>query len=401
MKLLFAPLLALEITNHSIAGCQLEGAKGGENLRFINYAKLPAGTVNGELIEKEIELEKKVEVLIDKAHPKKISSKDVLLVIPDRFFYTNIFEMSSKLKGTDLENSLILEMTKYFPFSIDEVFYKYEVLKTINEKSYVKVDLVPNSFIDSYSEFLSEMGYKPKNLVCRSVSLLNALNIENDSLVIFDEPNNIEIVFIKNGHIQESVYVPKNKNLDQYLNHEINSVLNEQYIDEKLNYINKAKEDLEKEMQEKAEKEAKEAAEKAEKDAKKDAEKESAEDKEKSKKAKGEEDAQEESKVKDKSKIISEVLTPSAGNIDNINKLSLIVYYPHLNEEPEYLSLYQNAFAKIQDQLQDNCDTKYIYHSIHTVIENQDVNLKSQYLVAFGGAKYGCHKALLKKTLKL
>lgn len=220
----------LDIGYTSVRAVQLE--KRGKLVHLASYGESP--------LDKDVFSKDKINVpalsiaikhVIESNKIRPINSKQVVCALPESDIFTKILQLP-KMTDDELEEVIKLEIDKIVPFSISELYLDWERVKTGNEKSNEKDNILvvaaPQKLIHSYLEAIKKAGLVVIALdiepaaVCRA--LIKGTEGKNEAILVVDigaDTTSITIYDFESIQLTGSTHVAGNsltESLGKYLN---------------------------------------------------------------------------------------------------------------------------------------------------------------------------------------
>lgn len=170
--------IGIDISDLSLKLFQLN--KQGEkiSIQAISKYELPKGIIDdGEIINKP-ELLKAVNTLLTKTKHGKVSSTEVIACLPESKTFIKLIEVENS--PNDLSLVLKSEIEKYIPLSVDEIYFDWQVVKTLPTKKLILIGAAPKNIVDQYSNFFDEAGLSVVALEIESIAICRCL-LEEES----------------------------------------------------------------------------------------------------------------------------------------------------------------------------------------------------------------------------
>ena len=118
-------LLGIDISSSSIK--ILEISSIGEQYRVEGYGRvlLPENAMEGSVIKDVDAVASSIRKLLTSAH---LTCKQAALAVPDSAAISKIIQINEGLRDEEIEEMVVMEADKYFPYPIDEINLDFEVL---------------------------------------------------------------------------------------------------------------------------------------------------------------------------------------------------------------------------------------------------------------------------------
>lgn len=165
----------MDISSSSVKVLELSRSEAGYKIGPYGCETLPIAALDGHFI-KDIDL---VSACIKRLISKlDLTSKDVVLAVPDSAVISKIVQLSDSLSETDLEEWVMIEADKYIPYPIDEVNLDFEVLGPAEKSPGMQDVLIVASRSEnvySRSQAVSRAGLVPKIVDVESYAVERAV----------------------------------------------------------------------------------------------------------------------------------------------------------------------------------------------------------------------------------
>ncbi len=200
MKIFGKNIVGLDFNDYSAQAVELKSVGGEIHLKAYNRILLPPNIINnGEIFNSE-ELKYLLKGLLAKANPKSITCKNVAVIFPSRKIFSHIFTFPKALSPEEIIQSLSYEAEKIIPFSIQEVYWDYNILPTKNEVLFVAIE---KRIADRYVDLLQAMELNPlifgTDVETLQYGLKKQLNPSKNSLILDIGTLSSNYLIIKNG----------------------------------------------------------------------------------------------------------------------------------------------------------------------------------------------------------
>ncbi|MEK9174224.1 MAG: type IV pilus assembly protein PilM, partial [Patescibacteria group bacterium] len=154
-----------------------------EAIAIYGSVPIPPGAIaDCEIIDGEI-VKSAIKTLLEKAGPKKISTKKVICSLPETKAFLRIITLP-QMKADEVKEAIKWEIEANIPLTLDQVYYDWQVLdlNLANEKDKMSVLVVAVSRtnVDQFQEVLEGAGLEPLGLETESIAEARSLLLEND-----------------------------------------------------------------------------------------------------------------------------------------------------------------------------------------------------------------------------
>jgi len=144
------PVFGFDIGRSSIKVMQLSRTKKGtivEGYGTISFD--PSAIVNGVIVDPEVIIKASYE-LIEKQLVGKLTTTSVAVSLPNAHSFSRILTLP-KMDARDLASAVELEASQSIPLPLDDLYYDYEIMKSVDEQNQeVHLAACPKTIIDSY-----------------------------------------------------------------------------------------------------------------------------------------------------------------------------------------------------------------------------------------------------------
>lgn len=141
-----------------------------------NELPLPQGCIDDGEIQKPDQLSQAIRQLISSANGKKIRTDKVISVLPDTKTFIKLLKIESE-SIEKLPEHLIQEMTRHIPYSMDEIYFDWQMSDEFkkNVKNAVLAGAAPIQIVDSYMAAIKSAGLSPIALEIEAAPLTRSL----------------------------------------------------------------------------------------------------------------------------------------------------------------------------------------------------------------------------------
>lgn len=176
------PAFGLDFSDRSVKVVQFCKAFEDLKLRSYNKRELPEGIVVGGEIKDTQALIREIKTTMKEAKPYPITSKEVVLSLPESKCFIKVIKMPIKMDIKEIEETIRFKAEEYFPLAADEMCLDWHVLDTtecpISSKgncTEILVAVAPKEFVNSYLEVVDGAGLLPVVFEAESVATVRAL----------------------------------------------------------------------------------------------------------------------------------------------------------------------------------------------------------------------------------
>jgi len=203
----------LDISDQSLRLIQLK--KKGKKIFIDSYNDLeikPGIISNGE-IKEENELSNLFRKLIKSSNGSKVSTKNIITVLPESKTFIKVIEIeNANNKKDNLPELINEEIKKHIPLSSDEIYIDWQIIKKISNNNFrVLVGVVSKITADSYLKILEASGLNPYIFEIEAAAITRALLNDNepDGKIIIDfGAARTGLIVYDNNTIQFTVSLP-------------------------------------------------------------------------------------------------------------------------------------------------------------------------------------------------
>lgn len=170
----------LDIGERAIKLVQLKKIRKKTILAAYNCLALPPEIiVNGE-IKQEDKFADLVRQLVKTAKGNKISSKELVAVLPETKTLLKVIEMP-KNGEEEITETIKKEIVNHFPVSPEEIYFDWQILKQTAEKIKLVVGAAPKTIADSYFSAIEKSGLTPIIFEIEAAAIARSLVADDDS----------------------------------------------------------------------------------------------------------------------------------------------------------------------------------------------------------------------------
>lgn len=189
------PAFGLDFSDRSIKVVQFQ--REGQQVKLRSYGKreIPEGIVVGGEVKDGAALVKEIKESMKKAKPYPITTKEVVLSLPESKCFIKVIKMP-KLSAIEIEETIRFKAEEYFPLAADEMFLDWYLLDTQEcpvdskgECTEVLVAVASKGLVNSYLEIMDSAGLVPVVFEAESVATARALlknQTDSQSVLIID-----------------------------------------------------------------------------------------------------------------------------------------------------------------------------------------------------------------------
>lgn len=210
----FRNSFGLELSENVIRLARIVKKRKTNHLVSLNEEKIKEGVIFDGEIKDEGKLKESIKKLISEAKGRKIKTKYVKSVVPERKTFIKMIEIPLTHK-TDLSEAIKWEVAQHIPLSLDEIYLDYQIINnhSLSQKINVLVAAAPKIIVDSYTALFESLNLVPVSLEIESISTVRSIipgeKEEKGPLLIVDIGGNHSnlIIYDKNS-VQFSSSIP-------------------------------------------------------------------------------------------------------------------------------------------------------------------------------------------------
>jgi type IV pilus assembly protein PilM len=164
----------LDLSDLSVKTFQIERDGKKDVIRSFSQLDIPEGLIDdGRILDKE-----KVAILIrsaiDKARPKKISTKKVICSLPESKVFLRIINIPN-VSEEEAGEAIKWEIEASIPLSVDQVYFDWQFLESTKNRQNVLTVAVARDVVDDTIEVLEKAGLMVFGLEMESVASARSL----------------------------------------------------------------------------------------------------------------------------------------------------------------------------------------------------------------------------------
>jgi len=165
--------IGLDISDLSLKLVQLDQIRGKIKIQALGKQILPKGIIeNGEIINREEAL-KAINKLLSKPKFGAVSTNEVVACLPETKTFVKTIEIEES--PNKISDIIEHEIEKYVPFSIDEMYYDWQIIKKYDNKILIMVGAAPKTIVDQYTELLTDAKLSIRALEIEPISICRCL----------------------------------------------------------------------------------------------------------------------------------------------------------------------------------------------------------------------------------
>jgi len=203
-------IIGIDLHDYSIEMVELFTKNKNYLLESYNRVTIPEKLiVNGDITDDE-EIKGVIKTLLQTSDPAPALSKNVSVLLPSSKVLTHIFTLPGSLNESEIEKALPYEAELIIPFSFDDVYWGFSVLKKVSEDKKkpmqsVLFACIQKDVAEKYAKLFESMGLNPVSFGINAESLKNAVSrqIEKDKtcLVLDVGTLSVDYLIVKNNVI--------------------------------------------------------------------------------------------------------------------------------------------------------------------------------------------------------
>lgn len=204
------PNFALHVGATDVHAVQLKSVRGSLALQAITSKALPKDAVTADAFVKSDLLTEAINQLI--AHPAvgAFTTKLAAVTIPESKSFVRVIQIPVMVES-EIENAILFEVEAYIPLPIEQVYFDWQIVRTIENHFEVLVIAAPKIFIDNYLEILHKAGLQVVAIETESQSLQRALlpqKVTETVLIVDFDTHRINMVMVVEGALQFTSSIP-------------------------------------------------------------------------------------------------------------------------------------------------------------------------------------------------
>jgi type IV pilus assembly protein PilM len=203
-------VLALHLGATELQALQLKTEGSSLIIKAYGSCPLPKDTLTADAIVAPDVLAKTISELVARPAFGAFTTKLVAVSIPESKSFIRVIQIPVMPKK-EIENAILFEVEGYIPLPIEQVYFDWQIVRTIENHLEVLVIAAPKEFIDSYIAVLEQAGLEPAAIETESQSLQRALlpadSLQTTLVVDFDTQRT-NLVMIEQGALQFTSSIP-------------------------------------------------------------------------------------------------------------------------------------------------------------------------------------------------
>lgn len=181
----------LEISNASVKVLELKKIRDKYKLSGRRRELVPNDFVLNNEIINEDGVASIIKKSLENSHPCKIKTKNVVISLPENKTFIKTFTLSRYNNKTEQDEKIAQEIEKYIPLSLSEVYFDWQIIKTMPQYLTVFTAAVPKKLVDSYQNTIIKSGLTPLVFDLEAAAEIRTLvpqksNNKNEGTLIID-----------------------------------------------------------------------------------------------------------------------------------------------------------------------------------------------------------------------
>ena len=165
--------IGLDISDLSLKFVQLNKVRDKITIQAMGRTSLPAGLIKDGEIKNKKEVAKKIKKLIANPQFGKAASEEIISCLPETKTFIKLIEIERT--PTPLSEIISNEIGKHIPIPIDELYYDWQIIKTLNGKQLVLIGAAPQNIVNQYIDLLKEAGHSITAMEIEPISICRSL----------------------------------------------------------------------------------------------------------------------------------------------------------------------------------------------------------------------------------
>lgn len=192
----------LDISTRSLKLVKLEKSRDGLMLVSFGEAKVPPGVVEECKVKDTRALSNIIKKALRQVQGKKLKTKYVVVSLPEERSFLDVLQLPF-VKEEELESTVRFEAENHIPVSLDEVYFDFEKIPSIQQKpkyQEVLIAAIPKDIVESYLKALKGANLFPQAVEIECSAVARAL-VKKDTvqkpllLIDFGETRTSFIIF--------------------------------------------------------------------------------------------------------------------------------------------------------------------------------------------------------------
>lgn len=168
--------IGLDISDLSLKMVQLSHRRGKIKIQALSRRSLPKGLIEGGEILNENEVIREIEKLINKPNYGSVSTNEVVACLPETKTFIKLIKIESS--PNEISDLVEHEIEKHIPYSINEVYYDWQIIHKASNESFVLVGAAPKKIVDEYLGLLQKLNLSVQALEIEPIAICRALLID-------------------------------------------------------------------------------------------------------------------------------------------------------------------------------------------------------------------------------
>lgn len=192
-------------------------------LESFNRINIAEGIIENGVIKDSEKLSQNLTALFNSANPKPVDVKNFSFILPSKDVFSHIFKLPAHFSNKDIKKTIPLEAENVIPFSVDDIYWDFQVIEEGSPKEkrsyqYVFFAGIPKAIADQYLNFFKVLNLKPYIFGIHANSLFEALQCEiigGTNLIIDFDAYGTNYLIIKNGKMK--FFLSSSEGSEQFL----------------------------------------------------------------------------------------------------------------------------------------------------------------------------------------
>ncbi len=186
---MFCKSIGLDISDRSIEVLELKKTLKNIKVSAYNRQELPSGIIEDGKILQLAKLAQIINELLAKASPQPITSKKIILSLPETHVFTHIFKFPLDLDEDGIIEALNYQIPEILPFEIEDINYDWRITHKGSSQQEILVAASSKILIDSYLELFQQAQLEPRALLLESLSTAQAIlpgSLDKQGVLLLD-----------------------------------------------------------------------------------------------------------------------------------------------------------------------------------------------------------------------
>ena len=172
-------IFGLDMSDKALRVVQFKKRGKKTVLSSYNEVAIPKDIIGNNQIKQEDALSKLIHKTIKSAKGSKISTKDVVAVLPEQKTFIKVIEISQKPEQK-LSELIEEEIKNHIPFDTKDIYLDWQILKQDENTTKLLIGAAPKTIVDSYTSVLEKSGLIPNILEIEAAPVIRSLITQND-----------------------------------------------------------------------------------------------------------------------------------------------------------------------------------------------------------------------------